>query len=315
MSSPIRQFIRNMTTLRVAYVPEHFSTPLFFAKEHKFYDEHNIKVEFLPVPEGTGRLIQLLNNNETDIAVGLTEGFIADIAKGNEKYKAVGTYVKSPLRWSVSTGSDRNDINKLEDLAGKRIGVSRIGSGSYIMSFVLGLQHKFPEPFFHGHPVCSNFANLRASVNHTISDPDQYSDAFMWEHFTSKKYYDNGEIKKIGDIYTPWPSWMITARSEIVNSDSKAIVGFLKAVREGILHFQANHSEATEFIASNLDYSKEDATSWIDTVTFNDKLSQEGVDWTSVAQNTASVLQTAGVLTDDSSVIEARLKNGVDYLV
>lgn len=304
-----------MTTLRVAYVPEHFSTPIFFAKEHKFYDEHNIKVEFLPVPEGTGRLIQLLNNNETDIAVGLTEGFIADISKGNEKYKAVGTYVKSPLRWSVSTGSNRNDINKLEDLGGKRIGVSRIGSGSYIMSFVLGLQYKFPEPFFHGHPVCSNFANLRASVNHTILNPDQYSDAFMWEYFTSKKYYDNGEIKKIGDIYTPWPSWMITARLEIVNSDSKAIVNFLKAVRKGILHFQANHAEATEFIALNLDYSKEDATNWIGTVIFNDKLSQEGVDWKSVAQNTASVLQTAGVLTDDMSIIEARLKNGVNYLI
>jgi len=45
------------------------------------------------------------------------------------------------------------------------------------------------------------FEKLRNGVNNSTID------FFMWEHFTSKRYYDNGEIKRIGEIYTPWPSW------------------------------------------------------------------------------------------------------------
>jgi TRAP-type uncharacterized transport system substrate-binding protein len=39
----------------------------------------------------------------------------------------VGTYVESPLRWAISTGKERADINGVSDLKGKRVGVSRIG--------------------------------------------------------------------------------------------------------------------------------------------------------------------------------------------
>lgn len=49
----------------------------------------------------------------------------------------------------------------------------------------------------------NTFEKLREGVN------DGTVDFFMWEHFTSKRYYDNGEIKKIGEIYTPWPSWWV----------------------------------------------------------------------------------------------------------
>jgi hypothetical protein len=42
-------------------------------------------------------------------------------------------------------------------------------------------------------------------------------DFFMWEHFTSKRYYDNGEIKRIGEIYTPWSSWKIVASTKLDN--------------------------------------------------------------------------------------------------
>lgn len=300
-----------MTVLRIAYIPEHFSTPLFFAEQEKYYASNNLEVKFVPVPEGTGRLIALLNNNEVDIAIGLTEGFVSDIAKGNETYKVAGTYVQSPLCWAISTGYNRSEITKPEDLAGKKIGVSRIGSGSYIMSFVLGLQLKFQLPFFADHPVCSNFKNLRESVNHTYEDETKHSDAFMWEHFTSKKYYDNKEIKKIGEIYTPWPSWVITVRTDFLNENYDAIKGFVDSVNKGIQHFQENPDKATAYIAANLDYSEDDAKAWLKTVKFNESLGQSEIDWESVVNNTSQVLKTAGVLTDSDQVIQQRLENGV----
>lgn len=299
-----------MTVLRVAYVPEHFSTPLFLAEKQGYYSSKGLEIKFVPVIEGTGRLINLLNNNEVDIAIGLTEGFVADVGKGNQSYKIVGTYVKSPLCWAISTGYNRNDINKPEDLAGKRIGVSRIGSGSYIMSFVLGLKLHMLEPFFGGFPVCSNFKNLRDSVNGTIGDKTKVSDAFMWEHFTSKKYYDNHEIKRIGEIYTPWPSWVVTVRSEIYENHLSTIASFLDSTREGIAYFQGHTDEAVDHVTSNLDYSEADAREWLKTVVFNAQIGAAPIDKETVVDATCRTLKAAKVL-EDTEIPDKLLAEGV----
>lgn len=293
------------TTMKVAYIPEHFLTPLFFAKEQGFYEKHGVDVEFVPVIEGSGRLIKLLNSKEVDLAIGLTEAFVADIGKGNTDINIRATYVESPLCWAISTGAHRDEITTATDLKGKRIGISRIGSGSYVMSFVLGLQLEFPSPYFSEFPILNNFKNLRDSVNKKFVDDDgsqKDSDAFMWEHFTLKKYYDNGEIKKIGQIYTPWPSWVVTLHKDVA---TREISKFLAAVRDGIEYFAQNPDEAVQHISTHLDYSAEDAREWLKTVKFNEQIGQKQIDWATVVENTSKVLKTAGVLEDIASVDEA----------
>lgn len=310
--------IANMTKLTVAYIPEHFSTPLFFARDQGYYADNNVEIEFLPVVEGSGRLVKLLNAGEVDIAVGLTEAFVADIAKGNDNYGVVATYVESPLCWAISTGSDRKEITNAKDLAGKKIGVSRIGSGSYVMSFVLGLQQKFPTPYFSDFPILHNFQNLRDAVNEKYTDENGTqvdADAFMWEHFTSKKYYDSGEIKRIGEIYTPWPSWVVTVNQKVLDTKKKDIQAFLGAVNRGIAYFLAHPQEAVEHILTHLNYSADDAREWLKTVKFNEQIGKKEIDWTRVVENTASVLKTAGVLTDADDVIDSRLKAQITSLV
>lgn len=72
----------------------------------------------------------------TDAAIGLTEGWVAGIARG-DPVRIIGSYVKSPLRiydlqsctdpgWAISTGPD-SKYNGISDLKGSSIGVSRIG--------------------------------------------------------------------------------------------------------------------------------------------------------------------------------------------
>lgn len=298
------------TKLVVAYIPEHFSTPMFLAENHGYFAEKGLQIEFFPVAEGSGRLIKLLNDGTVDIAVGLTEAFVADIAKGNNAYSVVGTYVKSPLCWAISSGADRSDIMSADDLAGKDIGVSRIGSGSYVMSFVLGLQKKFPEPYFKDFKVLHNFQNLRDSVNQKYVDEEGAkvdSDAFMWEHFTSKKFYDSGEIKRIGEIYTPWPSWVVSVNQKVVEEKKAAIQAFLGVVRRGVAYFLQNPEEAIEHISTNLPYTPEDAREWMKTVKFNEEIGSAPIDWETVVKNTSEVLKTAGVIPKDDAV-QARLQ-------
>lgn len=110
---------------------EHFSTPLAFAQQH-----FSLDADLIPVPTGTGDLTKRLKTDEEsqklDVAIGLTEGFVADLGKSRAAaqepgYGLVGTYVESPLRWAISTGKEREDVKSVEDLKGTRAGVSRIG--------------------------------------------------------------------------------------------------------------------------------------------------------------------------------------------
>lgn len=306
-----------MSRLVVAYIPEHFSTPMFLAEKEGYFQAEGLEVEFFPVIEGSGRLIKLLNEGAVDIAVGLTEAFVADISKGNKLYSVVGTYVESPLCWAISTGKNRHELTKASDLAGKRIGVSRIGSGSYVMSFVLGLQNKFPSPYFSNFQVVHNFQNLRDSVNLKYKNEEGVqvdSEAFMWEHFTLKKFYDSGEIKRIGEIYTPWPSWVVSANQQVYDTKRDQLSGFLRAVKRGVAYFLQNPEEAVEHISTHLSYSPEDAREWLKTVKFNEQIGVSPIDWKTVVENTAEVLKTAGVIPNED-VVADRLKLQVVSLI
>lgn len=142
------------------------------------------------------------------------------------------------------------------------------------------------------------FAKLREAVN------DSTADFFMWEHFTSKKYYDNGSIKKIGEIYTPWSSWKIVASTSLLSSSSSTTAGgggdddarlkdLFEKIDQGVAYFEGHKEEAVKYIGSELDYSEEDAREWLKTVQFSSRT--RGVDL-GVVRKTVEVLEKAGVL-------------------
>ena len=262
-------------------------------------------------------MITSLQSNEIDVGIGLTEGWVAGLGKAQVEskdagYRMVGTYVETPLCWAISTGANREDMTGVEGLNGAKMGVSRIGryaflprsvrtlgaddprSGSYVMGFVLADTHNWLSP-----PSASSlsapapfdiiplqtFARLREAVN------DRTADFFMWEHFTSKRYYENGEIKRIGEIYTPWPSWHIVARPDVIGDDRMEEV--LAKINLGIRYLEEHQEEAVRYISTELDYSAEVAKEWLKTVKFAEDV--RGVRG-SVVQETITVLRKAGVL-------------------
>ncbi|KAG9951313.1 periplasmic binding protein-like II, partial [Aureobasidium melanogenum] len=279
--------------LRIGYIPEHFSTPLHFAIKH-----FGLEADIKPFPTGTGALTASLKDNSIDVAIGLTEGFIADLGKTNASketpaYKLVGTYVESPLCWAISVGN-KSSINNENELNGTRVGVSRIGSGSYVMSYVLadqkGWLEKSKKPF-EVVPL-GDFKALR----HGVNEGDK-ADFFMWEHFTTKKFYDNGELKRVGEIYTPWPSWMIVAR----DAKDKKLEVMAEKLNQGVQYFREHQEESVEHITGTMEYSQEDANAWLKTVKFADDV--RGVE-SSVVEHTISILKKGGVLDDNNGGVE-----------
>lgn len=136
------------------------------------------------------------------------------------------------------------------------------------------------------HPL-QTFAKLREGVN------DKTIDFFMWEYFTSKRYYSESAtphpIKQIGEIYTPWPSWHIVA----ANPQDHRLGDLFSKLDQGINYFQTHLDEAVNYISSVLDYSEEDARKWLNTVKFTQQT--RGVS-RQVVIDAISILQKAGVL-------------------
>ncbi|EEY21546.1 conserved hypothetical protein [Verticillium alfalfae VaMs.102] len=250
------------------------SAPLHFAQQH-----YGLEATLVPFTSGTGHMITAIRGDEIDIGIGLTEGWIAGLGKegveGDGGYRLVGTYVDTPLCWAISTGSSRPEIASVSSLRSKRIGVSRIGSGSQIMGFVL--------------------ADSRAGSDHAVNKGD--ADYFMWEHFTSKKYYDSGEIRRVGEIYTPWSSWKIVASTALAAEGAldPRVKDLFGKLDKGIVHFNENQEEAVRWISTNLDYSEADAREWLKTVKFTAGV--EGVK-PEVVNNCVDILRKAGVLAE-----------------
>ncbi|KAH6611709.1 hypothetical protein B0J18DRAFT_405460 [Chaetomium sp. MPI-SDFR-AT-0129] len=290
--------------LRIGFVPEHFSTPIHFAQKH-----YGLDAELVPFPSGTGHMITALRAGEIDVGIGLTEGWVAGLGKAQEAgeedggYRLVGTYVETPLCWAISTGADRPEIQSVDSLQGGKIGVSRIGSGSYVMGYVLADERGWLVPTaavgtakeqaspYSDTVVLNTFEKLRGAVN------SGEADFFMWEHFTSKRYYDNGEIRKVGEIYTPWSSWKIVASTRLLSAespqDTSRIDDLLDKLNLGIRHFNEHTEEAVQYISTQLDYSEADAREWLKTVRFPERT--QGVD-PQVVDSTVEILCKAGVL-------------------
>ncbi|ODA79848.1 hypothetical protein RJ55_05445 [Drechmeria coniospora] len=281
------------SALRIGFVPEHFSTPLYFAQKH-----HGLDATLIPFPSGTGHMVTALRAGEIDAGIGLTEGWIAGLGKegieGDGGYRLVGTYVDTPLCWAISTGAKRPEMTSVDALRGRKIGVSRIGSGSYVMGFVLADQQGWltnaAQPPYADTVVLNNFESLRNAVN--AGD----ADFFMWEHFTSKKHYDAGEIRRLGEIYTPWSSWKIVASTDLAPRDGAVdarIETLFEKLDQGVAHFNKNEEEAVEYISTCLGYTEPDAREWLKTVKFpsNTKGVQPGV-----VTNCVAILRKAGVL-------------------
>lgn len=200
------------------------------------------------------------------------------------------------LGWAISTGAKRPEITSVDFLKGGKIGVSRIGSGSYVMGFVLADQHGWLTPGsqpYSDNVVLNNFENLRNAVNSGAAD------FFMWEHFTSKKYYDSGEIRRVGEIYTPWSSWKIVASTKLAGGADGSVDGRVKTLFEkldlGVKHFHDNVDEAIKYISTELGYTEPDAREWLKTVRF--PTATEGVK-ESVVKDCVSILRKAGVLVE-----------------
>ena len=212
-----------MTTLKIAGVPEHFNLPWHLCIDNHEFATSNIDLHWTDVPEGTGKLCQMLRSGETDIAVILTEGIVKDIVGGNPS-KIVQVYVESPLLWGIHV-AEKSEFKSIQDLQKAKVAISRIGSGSQLMAYVNAKQNGWMT------------SDLQFEIVNTIDGALKSltageSDYFMWEHFMTKPLVDKGIFRRLGDCPTPWPCFVIAVRDEIIQNHPAAITDLLSSINK-----------------------------------------------------------------------------------
>ncbi|NUY79956.1 ABC transporter substrate-binding protein [Flavobacterium sp. MAH-1] len=239
--------------LKIAGVPEHFNLPWHLCIENGDFAKAGLDVQWTDVPEGTGKLCQMLRSGETDVAVILTEGIIKDILAGNPS-KIVQIYVQSPLIWGIHVAA-KSDYLTISDLKGTTAAISRNGSGSQLMAYVNADNQRWPKD------------DLKFEIVHTIDGAVEAltngtADYFMWERFMTKPLVDNGTFRRVGDCPTPWPCFVIAVRSEILENNSEAIEALLSVINEKTAGFK-QIAGIDELLSHRYHQKPEDIRQWL----------------------------------------------------
>lgn len=219
-----------MKTIKIAGVPEHFNLPWHLSLENKEYESQNIDLQWTDVPEGTGKMCQMLRNGETDIAVILSEGIVKDIVAGNPT-KIVQVYVDSPLIWGIHVAAKSN-YKILADLENTQIAISRLGSGSQLMAYVNAYNQGWETDKLRFKIVNTIDGAVEALTNGT-------ADYFMWERFMTKPLVDKGIFRRIADCPTPWPCFVIAVRDEILEKEPEIIHKILAIINKKTASFKS----------------------------------------------------------------------------
>ena len=254
----------------VGGVPEHFNLPWKKAIEEKRFETHSIEVSWKDYCGGTGAMTKALREGDLDVAILLTEGIIADIHRGN-KSKIVQFYVKSPLRWGVHVGAQSDFLN-ISDLENKKAAISRYGSGSHLMAYVNADNQNWDlskQKF----EVVKNLDGGRAYLTQGKAD------YFLWEKFTTKPFVDNGEFRIVGECPTPWPSFVIAVREDVLLTHYDEVKLLLETVNESCKRVKEN-PKSVEEIAKRYDLKKEDVAVWFEETewAYNGSVESETID-------------------------------------
>lgn len=242
-----------MTTIRIAGVPEHFNLPWHLAIENGDFKKEAIDLQWTDVPEGTGKMCQMLRDGSTDIAIILTEGIVKDITVGNPS-KIVQVYVETPLIWGIHVAA-QSKYENLAQLEGTKAAISRIGSGSQLMAYVNAGNQKWDANSLSFEIVNTIDGAVTALTEGT-------ADYFMWERFMTQPLVDKGIFRRIADCPTPWPCFVVAVREEILNQNPEIITKILEVINSNTLNFKSLPNIIKK-LAVRFHQKEEDLEKWL----------------------------------------------------
>ena len=236
--------------LRIGGVPEHFNLPWRLAVADDAFAK--TPVRFTEYPQGTGELTRALRADELDAALVLTEGATLDVLK-NDMNRLVKVWVDSPLTWGIHVAAG-SDIRSVGQVRGRRVAISRFGSGSHLISIVDALERGWPVDNM-TFVVIDNLDGARQALR--CGD----ADVFLWEKHMTQPLVDNGEFRRVGVREVPWPAFVVSVRKDVLAARAADIRHVLDIAARYARNLKRRTS-APRLVADTYGLALRDAKAW-----------------------------------------------------
>ncbi len=243
-----------MKKFHIGGVPEHFNLAWYLTLRNKEYQAQGINLRWKDFYGGTGQMCKALREKEIDMAVILTEGILRDIINGNPS-KILQVFVQSPLVWGIHVAAN-SDYHNVSDIRGTQAAISRLGSGSHLMAYVHAENEGWDIEKDLDFEIIKNLQGALEGL------PEGKGDYFLWEKFTTKPFVDDGIFRRIGEIPTPWPCFVIAVRNEVLESDPESIATILNIINNTTTDFKKIPS-IDQTIANRYEQNLEDVREWL----------------------------------------------------
>lgn len=279
--------MKNLIGFKVGGVPEHFNLPIRLAIEDGSFQNAGLSIHWSDMTGGTGQMVRGLETESLDVAVLLTEGITKAILEGLNS-KIVQVYVKTPLHWGVHVPYD-SAINSISDLKGKTYAISRMGSGSHLMSYVMADEAGWETENLKFNVIGDVYGGLWA-LQHNEAQ------AFLWEKYTTFPFTIQKKCRYIDEVVTPWPCFVIAVRKEILEKYPEQIQQFCKIINEKA-RLVKNSEETIDMISWRYNIPKEQVAMWLSETDWN----YDGAEFLNEFEKTINYLKQLGLLTEENA--------------
>ncbi len=247
-----------MKTLRITGVPEHFNLPWKKVVASQPFAAKGIQLSWTDESRGSGQMNKALRDDETDIAIVLTESFLKDFEEGNPS-RMIGFHVKSPLIWGIHIHG-LSPVGNLNQIEKPQFLISRMGSGSHLMAFVLA-QREGWNPENLEFKIVGNLDGALEAMN------PETPEMFLWEKYTTMPWVNSGEFKRIGEVPSPWPCFVIVASEKALSEFGDLIFELRDLVYQASKELQ-NNPETPMEIHKVYELGSEDVKAWLSQTTW-----------------------------------------------
>jgi len=240
--------------LSIGGVPEHFNLPWHLALEEGVFAEVGIDLQWVDCPGGTGEMARGLEDGRLDLALPLSEGAVAAIARG-VPMRLLQWYVRSPLIWGIHVPAN-SELQSVDSLRGQRFAISRFGSGSHLMAFVNARQRGWdPSKDLQFVEVGGLDGAIQAFREGAV-------EGFLWERFTTQPWVDQGLMRRVGQCPTPWPAFALAVSELALKEIPEAVEHVASRINEVCRGFQQRSGNVDE-IAARYGLEREQADEWL----------------------------------------------------
>lgn len=248
--------MKKTSFLKIGGVPEHFNLPWIQAFQKQKFQGIGMETNWIFFPGGTGAMTQALHSDDLDVAILLTEGYLAAYQKGL-KAKIIQCYIETPLQWGIY--SCKKDLLQFDTTS--IFAISRKGSGSHLM------------PLIHAETQGKKINESQFKVIHHLEDGitslKNDCDYFYWEKWMTLPYVQGGHCHQIGEFSAPWSSFLIVATEKCIEEHSSSLQLLLDVIAEQVSSFVSSSNTPKE-ISKHFQLTEENAKIWLKEQRWND---------------------------------------------